>query len=216
MKIKHLIAAIVLMCVSTASFAQFSMGVKGGLAAGWIQGITLLPGDRVMPHNNGFAGVSAEYVIGDVALVEMDVIFAMRGHADRNIDSKLKTSYSIGYLEIPVLGGVSLWDGRANFAVGPQLGVMMFGKVRGDLPAGAVPEGGRIDSYLKRYTCDIVLQGNFMFLPFMGAELKLNYGLTPICDNSKVFPGVENITNGGRNVGVSLGLVFKLRCGSHD
>lgn len=215
MKTKHLIATLVLLCASTASFAQFSVGLKGGLAASWVQGITLLPGDRVMPHNNGYAGVTAEYVIGDIALIETDVIFAMKGHTDRNIDSKVKTSYSIGYLEIPVLGGVSLWDGRANLAIGPQLGVMMFGKARGeDLPGGNKSE--RIDSYLKRCTCDIVLQGNFMFLPYMGAELKLNYGLTPVCDNSKVFPGVENITNGGRNVGVSLGLVFKLACGSHD
>lgn len=214
MRLKHFIAAALMMCLGTSAFAQFRIGAKGGLVAGWVQGITLLPGDRVMPHNNGFAGISAEYVIGDVALIETDVLFAMKGHADRNMATKAKTSYDIGYLEIPVLGGVSLWDGRANIAIGPQLGVMMFGKARGDLPEGT--QSGRIDSYLKRCTCDLVLQGNYMFLPYMGVELKLNYGLTPVCDNSKVFPGVENITNGGRNVGVSLGMVFKLTCGSDN
>ncbi len=196
---KILISCALLMSIATVAVAQdFQFGVKGGLSASWLQGTVVTGYEKVVPHNNFYAGAFASCDVYDDLFIQAELLYAGRGHSDR---SEILPDYSrnLGYLMVPVFAGYRFGD-DLSLMVGPEFGYLLFSKTKVDKRTVDTIED------CKRFNVCIAMQLNYMITDNFGVDVKFDWGL-----NNTFKPGIyaEGVNDNGRNMAAQIGFCYR-------
>lgn len=200
MSTKKILLTIAILSCCMSSQAQARFGIKGGLSASWIPG-TVINGDEVVsPHNSFYAGGFANWELGDILLLQTELLYAGKGHSDRSRLLNEKYFRDLGYLQLPVFVGVRIADDRCGIMLGPELGYLVYANTRDY-------DGSRKDS---RDECNpfnfaIALQAAYMITDGLGIEIKADWGLTRTFKGA--YLGVAD--DPGHNMSFQIGLCYR-------
>lgn len=190
-----LILAALLTCISFASFAQTSFGIRGGVN---FQNLNGKDDDGDKFENKLKLGVNVG-VTADIPVVSPDyflqsgLLFSTKGAKIEGTDVKVKLSY----LEVPFtfLYKPTLGTGKLLLGVGPYIGYAVGGKID-DTDIS-------FDNDFKRFDAGGNLLFGYQFAQNLSAQLNAQLGLVNIGQNDQ---GDATIKNTG--FGVSLGYHF--------
>jgi hypothetical protein len=192
---KGLIAALLLTCISFASMAQTSFGVRAGVNFQNLNGKDV-SGDKL---NNkmkvGFnAGVTADIPVASPDyFVQTGLLFSSKGAKIEGTDIKV----NLNYLEIPItfLYKPALGTSKLLLGVGPYLGYALGGKVD--------DQSLNFDDDFKRFDAGGNLLFGYQFAQNLSAQLNAQLGLVNIGQHTE---GDATVKNTG--FGISLGYHF--------
>ena len=189
------ILAVLLTCISFASIAQTSFGIRAGVNFQNLNGKTedgdKLENDLKVGLN---AGVTADIpVVAPDYFVQTGLLFSSKGAKIENTDTKLKLSY----LEVPItfLYKPTLGQSRLLLGVGPYLGYALGGKFDDNDVS--------FDDDFKRFDAGGNLLFGVQFTENLSAQLNAQLGLVNI---SQFDEGDATVKNTG--FGISLGYHF--------
>ncbi len=190
-----LILTAFLTCISFASVAQTSFGIRAGVNFQNLNGKDT-DGDKLENKlKTGLnVGVTADIpVVSPDYFVQTGLLFSSKGAKIEGSDVKVKLNYlevPITFLYKPVLG-----EGKLLLGVGPYLGYALGGKV-GDVDLD-------FDDDFKRFDAGGNLLFGYQFTDNISAQLNAQLGLVNIGQNDA---GDATVKNTG--FGVSLGYHF--------
>lgn len=204
---KILIVIAVLLTVTDLSAQNLSFGPIAGVGHSWtsIERGTL--DRRFHPYYN--LGGKMVYSFVTNWGVSADVIFSGEGHTIGN-DNNNKTVFRANYLRVPIQGiyffGKYGDKVRPKISIGPSLGFLVGGKLRG-ISNGNEESEMKATSYLKTldFGVNVAAGGNVRIAPatWLNLELAYYHGVTDIVEN--------NLVKGkNRNLGVNVGITFPL------
>jgi len=133
---KKLFTLFMSLALATSSYAQVTFLFKGG--ASWST-VTFdenineqFVGDFDYGSKAGFiVGLASEISLGDLFVLQPEVLFHQKGYTTKYADSEVSDSYktTLNYLEVPVLARVNF--GRFYAATGPYVAFGIGGKYKG-------------------------------------------------------------------------------------
>lgn len=203
-------AALLCSALISCGAQSFWIGPKADFSASWISHTVLNPGDKVLPHNGFQAGLMASYDFGEDMMVQAELLYATKGHSDRNTLTDLKYSRNIGYLELPLFFGYKLDDEKFHIMIGPELAWMLHCTTKEQYLEGTqIKDGPEIDAKgdCNPFNIDFVLQFAYYFIPNLGIDLKLDVALNRTFRPE--FAYKEKVPDNGHNMGASIGLVYR-------
>lgn len=209
---KKTLLAIGLLSSSFVSFAQYSVGIKGGLNLSKYTGEVNSEALIKAGFNGGLVG---NYEISDRFAVQAEVLFTTKGYkTDMATDSSYFRSYiKLNYIEIPILLKASFGNpqGIQAFALaGPNFSFLTSGKSSyeysyfGGLSKGSGEQD--IKQYYNTFDLGLSIGGGVSYAMGMGkifAETRYGYGLT---NASKDTGSIYHNTN----LQFSVGYLFAL------
>ena len=203
MKIRHILAICAFFCISLSASAQWYIGAKGGLSVSWIPGTSIYGYEKILPHNSFFAGAYGGVGIGDVAVLQVEALYAGKGHSDRSI-AELGGRYNreLAYLQIPVFAGARIVDDRLTIMAGPEFGYLLFSKVK---ESDKAPVKNVNDC--NRFNIALGLQFNYMITDWLGIDLKFDAGLNRTFSGDTIY---KDMVDRGHNLSAQFGLCFRL------
>lgn len=195
-----LVVATALSVGTFAADAQTWLGVKGGYAMSWIRGTVLNSTDeKAIPHSNGYGGVYAQYCFDGPWVVQAEILYAGKGHTDKNILTGAIYRRALSYIQVPLFVGISGMDDKFNVMLGPELGYLLKSTTHEN------GEKWNSTDECRRFNIALGLQFNYMFSDNLGADVKFDFGL------NKTFVGDYKgiIENKGNNMSVQLGICYR-------
>jgi len=217
--IKRIILAVLvaLTCFGTAAKAQgldWHVGAKAGYDASWVPNTVTVVGAVKLPHSGFYAGVTADCVIGEIFLIDLEAIYASKGYATKygiNGIANERLQIDLGYVQFPLLFGVSLADNRFNLAIGPEFGILCnAASIYTDFYENTYKED--IMSLCEHFNIALGLQFSYMFIDNLGIDLKFDWGLNKTFNTGTIIaPGSgQKITfNYAHNISAEIGLCYK-------
>lgn len=206
MKMKNiLLAAILFVVCGQFAGAQVMLGAKAGIAASWIPGtLKTDPAERSVPHNNFYAGLTSEFMLGDRFCTQVDLLYTAKGYSSVTELPGFKDRYSLnlGYLQLPVLFGVKMAQNRYTICVGPEFGLNLFSKFAGE--ENGIPYDGDALALTNRFNLALVLQTTYMFTDNLGVDVRFDWGATRTFKQK-----YEQFREDGHNMSLMLGLCYK-------
>lgn len=215
---------MMLLALSNATAQDFKIGPKAGIAASWLPGTNIDPFDKVRPHNNFYAGLSAEYYLTDLMMMQVEALYVGKGYSDRNhgadggLYSELwntKYSLDLGYVVVPVYVGFHFLDKAMSIMIGPEFGYNVFARSNKSFnpeiyrDREAIIENQRDN--VRRFNIGLGLQVSYQFIAGLGFDAKVSYGLNRTFRDGR--NGAGNIMKGGidqgRNLCLQFGLFYK-------
>lgn len=161
---KVLLTAAVLF-IATASFAQFSGGIKAGANFATLGGDDV--GDDAKMRVAFHFGLYGSYPLSDKLSLQPELLYSSVGakydfsESDPDFgDYSVDGSYQLNYLSVPIMLGFKLSE-NFSLQVGPQIGFLLSAKDKGDV---------KFDGGSESYDDDIK-DG------FKGTDFGLNFGL---------------------------------------
>lgn len=203
-------AALLCSAFITCGAQSLWIGPKADFAGSWITHTVLNPGDKVLPHNGFQAGLMASYDFGEDMMVQAELLYATRGHSDRNTITDLKYSRNIGYLEIPLFFGYKLDEEKFHIMIGPELAWALHCTTKEQVFVGDKMQELKNDKSIadcNPFNISLALQFAYYFIPNLGVDLKLDFGLNRTFN--KEFAYKDKVPDNGHNLGVCLGLVYR-------
>lgn len=198
--IEILSVATALFVVSLTANAQVWMGVKGGYAMSWIRGTVLnSTEEKAIPHSNGYGGVYAQYCFDGPWIAQAEILYAGKGHTDKNILTGAIYRRALSYIQVPLFVGISGMDDKFNVMLGPEFGYLFNSTTHED------GEKWTSTGECRRFNIAVGLQFNYMFSENLGADVKFDFGL------NKTFVGDYKgiVENKGNNMSVQLGVCYR-------
>lgn len=189
---RSLIILIALLTGIGASAQEFNFGVKGGVAANWMPGTYLDPGDRARTNVGFYGGIVGALDFDRSIFIELEALYARRGISTSN-ELLGKYSRNISYIQVPVLAGFKLSDDRFRVMVGPEFGFCVGNKVKSD----AIYNPASIGE-VNPFNLSFVLQTTYLIVDMLGVDFKFDYGINRTMRNAK--------DDRGRNMSLQLGL----------
>lgn len=182
---KILLTALVAVMCMGGVFAQLSMGPKVGL------NVSSLTGDGSNYRAGVNAGIFANYRINNLLAIQPEFIYSMQGAVSDEIplgSKSLKTTYTLHYLDIPVLLKVYPWRGL-NVQVGPQFGFCVSDEFElkvGDekISSNDFKEYG-YEQVARTFDFSIALGLGYEFDFGLVVDARYNFGLTDISDDGE-------------------------------
>lgn len=214
MKVRNIAISLAALLLCTVSHAQVNVGVKGGISGSWINGVVLLPGARIVPHPALYGGIYANADIADGFFCQAELIYAGKGHSEyTNLGSvSNKYSLSLGYLQIPAMFGMELFDGKYHLMVGPELGILLH--------ADAIDKTGSPDlskdivikenyrSNCNALNLGICLQSTYFVTDNLGIDVKFDWGASRTF--KKEAYDKLGIKGNAHNLSVQLGVCYNI------
>ena len=188
--------------VCQSAMAQFEAGINAGYSGQWILNTALNGNESIRPHNGYYAGLLGSYTFNNDMLVEAQINFASKGHADMSMNDG-HYRRDLYYLDVPVYVGYHLTR-RISLMAGAQFGYLLASKKNTE----GVIEDGRDDCY--PCCASIVGQFTYMFTDRLGLNADFNYALTRTF--SKPYRNNDGILeeDKGHNIGFQIGICYKL------
>ena len=207
MKIKHIIVVAAALAMCAGAQAQNSIGLKAGISGGWIQGVVLTPGARVIPHPALYGGVTGTFYVSDNVFAQAELLYAGKGHSEATTVGRLHDKYSLnmGYLQLPAMVGITLADGRCSVMAGPEFGLLLHASDIDNID-GRVSKTNCKD-ICKPFNFAIALQANYMILPNLGVDIKFDWGLTKTFKDEAYK--ILDIKGNAHNLNVQLGICYR-------
>ena len=198
-----LIAAFALAGCLKASAQSFWIGPEAGFNASWITHTIIDPGDKVLPHNNFYAGIKAAYDFGESMIGQMELLYAGKGHTDRNAITDYKYSRNLSYIQLPLLIGYKLADEKFHILVGPDFGYLIKSTTKSDDPQDVT---GDTTADCNRFNIAAALQLAYYIIPQLGIDIRFDIGLNRTFHQDFSY-GPFN--DQGRNLSVQLGVCYR-------
>lgn len=202
MKTAKLIIAAMLVALSQNAMAQFEVGFHAGYAGQWILNTAMNGNESVHPHNGYFAGAIGEYTFMNDMLIEAQINYAAKGHADVSINDG-HYRRDLYYLDIPVYVGYHL-SRRVSLMAGAQFGYLLWAKKNQE----GVISNGREGCY--PCSASIVGQFTYMFTDRFGLNANFNYALTRTFNQPYINNDGVLVEDEGHNIGFQVGVCYKL------
>jgi hypothetical protein len=177
MKKVLLIVAVMLLSISTGSFAQVKFGVKAGL------NIANLGGDdaddldsRLVP----LFGAFANFGLSEKLTFQPELLYSMKGakNSVSFMGVDIETTMKLNYIDVPLMFKYNVVSGL-NFQAGPQLGVLLSAEteVEGGEDSGTTD----IKDNMKGMDFGLNVGAGYDF-GSLGVDLRYNIGLSNISD----------------------------------
>ncbi|WP_010421878.1 porin family protein [Anaerophaga thermohalophila] len=193
MKKLFFIAAVMLLCVSTASFAQAKFGVKAGLNIASLSGDDAEDLDsRLAPFFGGFVNIS----FSDKLSFQPELLYSMKGakYSDSGSESIGGITYNyeeeskvkLNYLDIPLMLKINLGSGF-NLQAGPQIGLLLSAEEEFEYTASggdmneSESETTDIKDDLKGMNFGLNVGAGYDF-GSLGVDIRYSLGLSNIAD----------------------------------
>jgi len=210
MKIKSLIIAFAALAISfNVSAQEVSFGVKAGASANWIPG-TVITGfeTAIVPHIGFYGGFVTTVEFGDFLLGQAELLYAGKGHTDRTqyLNYLGKYSMSLHYLQLPVMVGARMFNGKATLMLGPELGYCFAAKVVDSDNLGTIKYD--VKEYVNPFNLALALQANYMFSDHFGLDIKFDFGLTKTFKDVEFTIGKHTRKDNGRNSSIQFGVCY--------
>lgn len=210
LRIAAVSAALICSASITCSAQSFWIGPKADFSASWITHTVLNPGDMTLPHNGFQAGMMASYDFSEDMMVQAELLYASKGHSDRNTLTDCKYSRNIGYLELPLFFGYKLDDEKFHIMIGPELAWVLHCQTKEQVLVGSgiqeIPND-KAKEDCNPFNISLALQFAYYFIPNLGVDLKFDIGLNRTFNKDFAYKG--KVPDNGHNMGVSLGLVYR-------
>jgi len=159
--------------LSVGAFAQdFHLGFKLGANANWTPGTTVTGYEKVTPHVGYYAGLFVNYFFSEVIFIQPEILYSCKGFASRADITSDKYRENMRYLQIPLLFGVELFDGKWDIMIGPEFGSCLSAEVK---------YGGytlNVKSAANPFNLAAVLQSVYYVTDNLGVDIKIDYGIT--------------------------------------
>lgn len=208
MKARHIVISLAALLLCTLSQAQINIGIKGGISGGWISGVVLTPGARVIPHPSFSAGIAGNFELSENLIAQAELIYVGKGHSEITTIGELKNKYTLnmGYLQIPAMIGYRLADGKCTIMAGPELGILLHAKDINNL-------NGQVLKMDYKESCNplnfgLGLQANYMFIPNLGIDVKFDWGVSRTFKQSAYDELGLGVKGNAHNLSVQLGLCY--------
>lgn len=232
MKKTIIIAALAIMTAAFPATAQVKIGPKAGLSASWMPNTKLNENwfgvisvrDKALPHNSFYAGVSAEYLIGESFVAQMELLYVGKGHSDRNYrmgkESPWTEKYNLdlGYVQVPIYAGYSFYDNSISIMVGPEFGFNVLARTTITQKDVVNPEKNDVvtkndvKDTVRPFNIGLGLQISYQFWEGMGFDAKVSWGLNRTFRDGMNASGnlsPEVKIDPGRNLSMQIGLFYK-------
>lgn len=210
LRLAALCAALLCSFTVVCGAQSFWIGPKADISASWITHTVLNPGDKVLPHNSVQAGLMASYDFGEEFMVQAELLYAGKGHSDRNNLTDCKYVRNIGYLELPLLFGFKLNDEKFHIMIGPELAWALHCNTKEQYIEGdKIKDGPSIEakSDCNPFNISFALQFAYYFIPNLGIDLKVDVGLNRTFNKEFAYQG--KVPDNGHNLGACIGLVYR-------
>lgn len=207
MKIKRIIVVAVALAMCIGAQAQNSFGLKAGISGGWIQGVVLTPGARVIPHPALYGGVTGTFYVSDNFFAQAELLYAGKGHSEVTTIGGLHDKYSLnlGYLQLPAMVGLTLADGRCSVMAGPEFGLLLHASDIDNINGQVLKINCK--DICKPFNFAIALQANYMIIPNLGIDIKFDWGLTKTFKDEAYK--ILGIKGNAHNLNVQLGICYR-------
>jgi len=193
---------------SSEQVKKTQFGIKAGLNLATIRGDVSNASNRV----GGHFGVTAEFRISDMFSIQPEILYSMQGVKESVAEDLLGNGILIrgegttkmDYLNLPVLAKIYLSNGLALEA-GPQIGILVSGKVSYDLNYEGENVSGTQDVTSDLNTIDFGLSAGLSYqLQSSGVffQGRYNLGLT------NTYKGTDNVE--GKNGVLQFSIGYKL------
>jgi hypothetical protein len=223
-----LFSLMMLLSITTLSFAQLRYGVRAGLNLGKIIMAEDLGGATQKMHTSFHVGGITEYGLSESFSLESGVLLSAKGtkleysESDQGITVTGTSSISPLYLEIPVkaLYKVNLGSTKLHLFAGPYFGIGVAGKYKTEMKATGLPSGVTLSSLgFENESANIVF-GSDVDSDLKTLDFGLNFGAGVEINNlllslqydlglSNLDPlGSSEFEMKNRVIGISVGYMF--------
>lgn len=194
MKKLFIIGAVMLFCVSTASFAQAKFGVKAGV------NIANYAGDDAGDMDSRVAPLFGAFVrmhLSDKLAFQPEILYSMKGATGSgeiegvNVD----VTERIDYIDVPLMLKLYVSNGF-NIQAGPQLSFLL--SAEGEFEGGGVSVTEDYKEYMKGTDFGFNIGAGYDFDFGLGFDVRYSLGLSNVVDE-----GDSEIKNKAFQLGVS-------------
>ena len=186
----------------------FRPGIRAGVSANWIPGtVDSEFQSEVLPFAGIYAGVSFDTGFTEFPFFwHAELLYARKGHYDRTELTSSSYLLDISYVEIPVLLGLKMPDGKFSMMFGPEVAYCIA--ARGVESGRDYKDTADMRGQCRPFNFGLGLQANYMITYNFGIDLKVDYGLTKTFTSGNVEMEGHDLTGRGHNTSVMLGLCY--------